>query len=246
MNLLNIARQLFDESKLSMETNVCHHILQIDISEMQYEFWPVICLLTEHVMHMDKAGFLWPCGGCTKSGNWMSFHEIYCPCNIMHDCNPKIKLKDSPSNEVCIPIEFKDAYKTFLYLELCKHSMSLCHAAARNCGGEYFNLKSVLGPDMLLDDDCNAIFCILSHEPSNHNSVRKWMLMESTLEENVTDEMDKVEATKIIVNAATKCWQSNVTLNTQRKDTVKDKKRIRKEQEKWQCGRWGNERTNNK
>jgi len=84
MKLLNIARQPVDDSKLLLETNVHHHILQIDLSEMLHEFRPVICPLTECVMHMDKAGFLWSCGGCTKSGNWMAFHEIYCPCNIMH------------------------------------------------------------------------------------------------------------------------------------------------------------------
>jgi len=149
MKVLHIARQPVDESKLILETNICHHILQIDLSEMLHFFWPVICPLTEHVMHMDKAGFLWPCGGCTNSGNWMYCHEIYCPRKIMRDCNPKIAMKDNPSNEVCIPIEFKDAYETFSYPELCKHSMSLFHAVARNCGGVYFNLKSVLGGLML-------------------------------------------------------------------------------------------------
>jgi len=74
------------------------------------------------------------------------------------DCNPKITMNDNPSNKVCIPIEFKDAYKSFLYPELCKHSMSLFHAASRNHGGEYFNLKSVLGAVMLLDEDCDAFF----------------------------------------------------------------------------------------
>ena len=43
--------------------------------------------------------------------------------------------------------------------------------------------------------------------------MRKQMLTESTLEENVTDEMDKVEATKIIANATTQCQRSNVALN---------------------------------
>jgi len=37
--------------------------------------------------------------------------------------------------------------------------------------------------------------------------------------------MNKVEATNIIANAAMKCQRSNVTLNTQRKDTVKDRER---------------------
>ncbi len=76
------------------------------------------------------------------------------------DCNPKITMNDNPSNKVCIPIEFKDAYEKYPYSELCKRSMSLFHAAARNCGGKYFNLKSVLGAVMLLDEDCDEIFGI--------------------------------------------------------------------------------------
>ena len=108
-------------------------------------------------------------------------------------------MNDNPSDEVCIPIEFKDAYKTISYPELCKHSMSLFHAVARNCGGVYFNLKSVLGGVMLLDDNCDEIFCILSHETS-HNNLSKAM-----------DDIEKLDATKIVANVGTKCCFSNVT-----------------------------------
>jgi len=76
----------------------------------------------------------------------------------MCDCNPKITMKDNPSNEVCIPFEFKDAYEKFPYSKLCKCFMSLFHAAARIHGGQYFNLKSVLGTVMLLDEDCEEFF----------------------------------------------------------------------------------------
>jgi len=161
-------------------------------------------------MHMDKAGFLWPCGGCTNSGNWMYCHEIYCPHNIMHDCNPKLAMKDNPSDEVCIPIEFKDAYKTFLYPELCNHSMSLFHAVARNHGGVYFNLKSVLGGTMLLDDDCDEIFCNALHETSHNNS---------------KDEIGKLDATKIVATVSTTTHSLNVTTtttNTKKKETVEE------------------------
>jgi len=54
--------------------------------------------------------------------------------------------------------------------------MSLFHAAARNCGGQYFNLKSVLGAVMLLDEDCDEIFCISSDETSNNNLSKNKLL----------------------------------------------------------------------
>jgi len=163
-------------------------------------------------MHMDKAGFLWPCGGCTNSGNWMYCHEIYCPCNIMCDCNLKLAMKDNPSDEVCIPVEFKDAYETFSYPELCKRSMSLFHAVARNCGGVYFNLKSVLGGLMLLEDNCDEIICIASHETSRNNLSK------------AMDDMEKLDTTKIVVNVCTKSHSSNVTTttNNKKKETVED------------------------
>jgi len=49
--------------------------------------------------------------------------------------------------------------------------------------------------------------------------------METTLEEKPMDEMEKVEATKIIANTAIKHQWSNVTLNNRRKDSAKDNKR---------------------
>ena len=69
MNVLKIARDPVQDSRLLLETNGHWHILQIHILEMLHEFRPVICPLMECVMHMDKAGFLWQCGGCMKSGN---------------------------------------------------------------------------------------------------------------------------------------------------------------------------------
>ncbi len=82
-------------------------------------------------------------------------------------------------------MEFKDAYKKFPYMELCKHSMSLFHAAARNCGGQYFNLKSVLDNVMLLDDDFDVIFCISSALTTNLNlSMKKQALTEASVEKS--------------------------------------------------------------
>jgi len=51
--------------------------------------------------------------------------------------------------------------------------MSLLHATARNCGGQYFHLKSVLGDVMLSDEDCDEILCTLLHLTSSHNSSLK-------------------------------------------------------------------------
>jgi len=93
----------------------------------------------------------------------------------MHDCNLKVTMKDNPSDDVCIPTEFKDAYKKCPYNELCKNAMSLFHAAARNHGGHYFNLKSFLvWHACCLDEDWDEILCILSDQMTNHNlSMRK-------------------------------------------------------------------------
>jgi len=50
-------------------------------------------------------------------------------------------------------------------------------------------------------------------------------LTEATLEEKPMDEIKKVEATKIVANAAMKqCQRSIVISNNKRKDTVKDNK----------------------
>jgi len=54
---------------------------------------------------------------------------------------------------------------------------------ARNHGGQYFNLKSVLGNVMLLDEDCDEIFHISSDEKSNHNlSMRKQSVREASVD----------------------------------------------------------------
>jgi len=55
--------------------------------------------------------------------------------------------------------------------------------------------------------------------------MRKQTLTEATLEENMTDEIKKVEATKIVANPAMKQCQRSITIsNNKRKDTVKDNK----------------------
>jgi len=137
-------------------------------------------------------------------------------------------MKDNPSKEVCIPMEFQDAYEKFPCLELCKCSMSLFYATPRNHGGQYFSLKSVLGDVMLLDKDCDEIFCILSDLTTNHNlSMRKWILTEESLEEKQTlfDKNKKVEAMNIVGNAATKlCQRSIASSNKKENNSVEDKK----------------------
>ncbi len=88
--------------------------------------------------------------------------------------------------------------------------MSLFHAVARNRGGVYFNLKSVLGGMMLLDDDCDEIFCNASHETSHYNS---------------KDEIGKLDATKIVATVSTTTHSSNVTTtttNNKKKETVEE------------------------
>ena len=66
--LLAMANKPVDQNYLSYDCKVCHNISNIDILEMVHLFRPVICPLTNWVMHMDQTGYLWPCSGCTHSG----------------------------------------------------------------------------------------------------------------------------------------------------------------------------------
>jgi len=193
---------------------------------MLCEFRPVIYPMAECVMHMDKAGYLWPCSGCTKPRNWMAFHKIYSPCNIICDCNQKITMKDNLSDKVCIPMEFKDAYKKFPYMELCKHAMCLFHVAARNCGGQYFNLKSILGDVILLNEYCDEIFCILSDQTTNNLSMRKWDVTEACLEKKLasSNENKKAEAIKKAANAI-KWSQRSIDSSTNKRQFSRRKER---------------------
>jgi len=61
---------------------------------------------------------------------------------IMHDCNPKLTMKTIPLTKFVFLLNSRMHMKKYPYLELCKHSML-----------QYFNLKSVLGAVMLLDED---------------------------------------------------------------------------------------------
>jgi len=65
--------------------------------------------------------------------------------------------------------------------------MSLFHAAARNHGGHYFNLKSILGDGMLLNEDCDEILHISLDQLTNHNlsMLKKQATTESGLEESL-------------------------------------------------------------
>jgi len=44
----------------------------------------------------------------------------------MRDCNPKITMKENPSDKVCIPMEL-DANEKFPDKELCKDAVSVSY-----------------------------------------------------------------------------------------------------------------------
>jgi len=90
--LIKMANKPVDQNYLSYDCKVCQNVCNIDILEMVHLFRPVICPLTNQVMHMDKTGYLWPCSRCMHSGVWLGFHKMYYQCNIIHDCSPSIKM----------------------------------------------------------------------------------------------------------------------------------------------------------
>jgi len=173
--LLAMANKMVDQNYLLYDCKVCHNIIDIDILEMTHLFTPVICPLTNWVMHMDETRYLWPCSGCTRSGVWLGFHELYCQCNIMRDCNPAIKMTKKPR-------EYKEAYKHFSFHALCQNAISLLQSVAKQQGGHLFNLKEVLGDCMLELQDCDDILNLPKDDNCNHNMVmRKRMATQAEL-----------------------------------------------------------------
>jgi len=73
--LIDMANKPVDQNYLLYNCKVCCNIHNIDILEMVHMFRPVICPLTNWVMHMDKTGYLWPCSRCTHSGVWLGFQK---------------------------------------------------------------------------------------------------------------------------------------------------------------------------
>ena len=129
--LLAIANKPVDQKYLSYDCKVHHDISDIDILEMVHLFRPVICPLTNWVMHVDQTGYLWPCSGCTCSGVWLGFHKLYCQCNLMQDCNPAVKITKEPFMEPCIPTEYKKAYEHFSFHALCQNAISLLQSVTK-------------------------------------------------------------------------------------------------------------------
>jgi len=94
--LIEVAKRPVDKHYLSFQVSRCRYISEIEIQEMVMMFRPVLCPLTNHVMHMDKTGYLWPCNGCTRSGVWLGYHEIFCPRNGSRECNRTYHLQKEP------------------------------------------------------------------------------------------------------------------------------------------------------
>ena len=81
----------------------CWPIMDITLSEILTWFHPVICPLTNRIMHMDKTGILWPCIGCTRPSS-MS-HCMYCKMSN-HYGDPEFMLKIDPNTiAICYSIQ---------------------------------------------------------------------------------------------------------------------------------------------
>ncbi len=127
--LIEVAKPPVNKHYLSFQVSHCHHISEIELQEMVLMFRPVLCPLTNHVMHMDKMGYLWPCNGCTQSGVWLGYHEIFCPRNASRECNQTYRLQKEPYDDPHIPKEYTIAYSMFNYHLLVDHSMEILHAS---------------------------------------------------------------------------------------------------------------------
>jgi len=137
-------------------------------------FRPVLCPLTNHIMHMDKTGYLWPCNGCTHSGEWLGYHEIFCPRNVSRECNLAYRLQKEPYDEPYIPKEYTIAYTMFNYHLLLDRAMEILHASFQERGRNLFSLKNILGDAFMEENDCNDVLNLPKDGVVNHNmSMRK-------------------------------------------------------------------------
>jgi len=128
---------------LSYNSKICWHVCHIDISEKVCLFRSVICPLTDWVMCIDNTRYLWACSGCTHSSVWLGFHKMYCPSNIMHECNPAVKMTKEVINDPCIPIhtrrpvhiiQFKHCAKCHhIFASCCQKLRWKCFLIERNC-----------------------------------------------------------------------------------------------------------------
>jgi len=81
----------------------CQPIMDITLSKILTWFHPVICPLTNRIMHMDKTGFLWPCIGCTRPSS--TSHCMYCKMSN-HYGDPEFMLKIDPNTiAICYSIQ---------------------------------------------------------------------------------------------------------------------------------------------
>jgi len=125
-------------------------------------------------MHMDKTGYLWPCNGCTCSGVWLGYHEIFCPRNVSRECNPTYRLQKEQYDDPHIPKEYTVAYTMFNYHLLLDCAMEILHASFHKCGRNLFSLKNILGNAFMEENDCNDVLNLPKDGVVNHNmSMRK-------------------------------------------------------------------------
>jgi len=124
-------------------------IMDITLSKILTWFHPVICPLTNRIMHMDKTGFLWPCIGCTRPSS-MS-HCMYCKMSN-HYRDPEFMLKIDPEDDPKIPLQYVTAYKDCNYLDLKRTASQLISMVTKSCGGITFDIVAEYGEKISTDN----------------------------------------------------------------------------------------------
>jgi len=78
-------------------------------------------------------------------------------------------MTKEPTDDPCIPTEYKNAYVHYLFHALCQNAITFLQVVAKKQGGNLFNLKEVMGDCMLELQDCDDILNLLVDEYCNQN-----------------------------------------------------------------------------
>jgi len=114
-----------------------HHISEIEDTKIRNFFQPVVCPLTDRVMHLDKSGFLWPCQGCTRPDCVGLDHAIYCRRSDKFGINGYTPI-DNPPDDPSVPMEYIMAYCTLNYVKIRKNAEDIIRLVKDKHGGTVF------------------------------------------------------------------------------------------------------------
>jgi len=116
-----------------------HHISEIDDTKICNFFRPIVCPLTDHVMHLDKSGFVWPCQGCTHPHCVGLDHAMYCQCSenfVINGYTPK----DNPQDNPFVLMEYTMAY----YVKIHKNAKDIICLVKDKHGDKDFFVHSMI------------------------------------------------------------------------------------------------------